>query len=133
MNLKLVFFFKIKSTDGDIDFILAPAVGSLTTASTGTSQGPSTSTIPGTCYLHHGNFVPNPYNLRNILCTTCCDFQFILLVIVQNFLHTNYTICVMLAGTKTATHYAKSIANSVLIKGKASLFIYLIIQIYRKL
>ncbi|XP_021322306.1 E3 ubiquitin-protein ligase UBR5 isoform X24 [Danio rerio] len=33
--------------DGDIDFILAPAVGSLTTASTGTSQGPSTSTIPG--------------------------------------------------------------------------------------
>ncbi|XP_063054965.1 E3 ubiquitin-protein ligase UBR5 isoform X12 [Engraulis encrasicolus] len=32
--------------DGDIDFILAPAVGSLTTASTGTSQGPSTSTIP---------------------------------------------------------------------------------------
>lgn len=34
--------------DGDIDFILAPAVGSLTTASTGTSQGPSTSTIPGT-------------------------------------------------------------------------------------
>lgn len=37
----------ITSTDGDIDFILAPAVGSLTTASTGTSQGPSTSTIPG--------------------------------------------------------------------------------------
>uniref|UniRef100_A0AAX7U251 E3 ubiquitin-protein ligase UBR5 n=1 Tax=Astatotilapia calliptera TaxID=8154 RepID=A0AAX7U251_ASTCA len=33
--------------DGDIDFILAPAVGSLTTASTGSSQGPSTSTIPG--------------------------------------------------------------------------------------
>ncbi|XP_066547011.1 E3 ubiquitin-protein ligase UBR5 isoform X4 [Amia ocellicauda] len=33
--------------DGDIDFILAPAVGSLTTASTGTGQGPSTSTIPG--------------------------------------------------------------------------------------
>ncbi|XP_039593137.1 E3 ubiquitin-protein ligase UBR5 isoform X2 [Polypterus senegalus] len=33
--------------DGDIDFILAPAVGSLTTASTGTNQGPSTSTIPG--------------------------------------------------------------------------------------
>uniref|UniRef100_A0AAY5EXU1 E3 ubiquitin-protein ligase UBR5 n=1 Tax=Electrophorus electricus TaxID=8005 RepID=A0AAY5EXU1_ELEEL len=33
--------------DGDIDFILAPAVGSLTTASTGPSQGPSTSTIPG--------------------------------------------------------------------------------------
>uniref|UniRef100_A0A8D3EFJ5 E3 ubiquitin-protein ligase UBR5 n=1 Tax=Scophthalmus maximus TaxID=52904 RepID=A0A8D3EFJ5_SCOMX len=33
--------------DGDIDFILAPAVGSLTTASTATSQGPSTSTIPG--------------------------------------------------------------------------------------
>lgn len=33
--------------DGDIDFILAPAVGSLTTASTGTTQGPSTSTIPG--------------------------------------------------------------------------------------
>ncbi|XP_051575076.1 E3 ubiquitin-protein ligase UBR5 isoform X6 [Myxocyprinus asiaticus] len=33
--------------DGDIDFILAPGVGSLTTASTGTSQGPSTSTIPG--------------------------------------------------------------------------------------
>ncbi|TRY88597.1 hypothetical protein DNTS_029996 [Danionella cerebrum] len=33
--------------DGDIDFILAPAVGSLTTASTGTSQAPSTSTIPG--------------------------------------------------------------------------------------
>uniref|UniRef100_A0A4W6F972 Ubiquitin protein ligase E3 component n-recognin 5 n=1 Tax=Lates calcarifer TaxID=8187 RepID=A0A4W6F972_LATCA len=33
--------------DGDIDFILAPAVGSLTTASTGNSQGPSTSTIPG--------------------------------------------------------------------------------------
>uniref|UniRef100_A0A7N8XQ82 HECT-type E3 ubiquitin transferase n=1 Tax=Mastacembelus armatus TaxID=205130 RepID=A0A7N8XQ82_9TELE len=33
--------------DGDIDFILAPAVGSLTTASTGASQGPSTSTIPG--------------------------------------------------------------------------------------
>ncbi|KAG7237304.1 hypothetical protein INR49_032487 [Caranx melampygus] len=33
--------------DGDIDFILAPAVGSLTTASTGTSQGPSTSTIAG--------------------------------------------------------------------------------------
>uniref|UniRef100_H3D6Z1 E3 ubiquitin-protein ligase UBR5 n=1 Tax=Tetraodon nigroviridis TaxID=99883 RepID=H3D6Z1_TETNG len=33
-------------SDGDIDFILAPAVGSLTTASTGTSQGPSTSTIP---------------------------------------------------------------------------------------
>uniref|UniRef100_A0A8C2CXR6 Ubiquitin protein ligase E3 component n-recognin 5 n=1 Tax=Cyprinus carpio TaxID=7962 RepID=A0A8C2CXR6_CYPCA len=32
--------------DGDIDFILAPAVGSLTTASTGTNQGPSTSTIP---------------------------------------------------------------------------------------
>lgn len=38
------------STDGDIDFILAPAVGSLTTASTGTSQGPSTSTIPGKRY-----------------------------------------------------------------------------------
>ncbi|KAJ7338019.1 hypothetical protein JRQ81_010545 [Phrynocephalus forsythii] len=33
--------------DGDIDFILAPAVGSLTTATTGTGQGPSTSTIPG--------------------------------------------------------------------------------------
>uniref|UniRef100_A0A8D1XYV3 E3 ubiquitin-protein ligase UBR5 n=1 Tax=Sus scrofa TaxID=9823 RepID=A0A8D1XYV3_PIG len=33
--------------DGDIDFILAPAVGSLTTAATGTGQGPSTSTIPG--------------------------------------------------------------------------------------
>ncbi|KAJ8353856.1 hypothetical protein SKAU_G00214230 [Synaphobranchus kaupii] len=33
--------------DGDIDFILAPAVGSLTTASPGTGQGPSTSTIPG--------------------------------------------------------------------------------------
>uniref|UniRef100_A0A8B9JAN1 E3 ubiquitin-protein ligase UBR5 n=1 Tax=Astyanax mexicanus TaxID=7994 RepID=A0A8B9JAN1_ASTMX len=33
--------------NGDIDFILAPAVGSLTTASTGPSQGPSTSTIPG--------------------------------------------------------------------------------------
>ncbi|MBN3274321.1 UBR5 ligase, partial [Polyodon spathula] len=33
--------------DGDIDFILAPAVGSLTTASAGTGQGPSTSTIPG--------------------------------------------------------------------------------------
>uniref|UniRef100_A0A672MCF9 E3 ubiquitin-protein ligase UBR5-like n=1 Tax=Sinocyclocheilus grahami TaxID=75366 RepID=A0A672MCF9_SINGR len=33
--------------DGDIDFILAPAVGSLTTASTGTNQGPSTSIIPG--------------------------------------------------------------------------------------
>ncbi|KAK7885986.1 hypothetical protein WMY93_025607 [Mugilogobius chulae] len=33
--------------DGDIDFILAPAVGSLTTASSGNSQGPSTSTIPG--------------------------------------------------------------------------------------
>ncbi|KAK1331957.1 hypothetical protein QTO34_007634 [Cnephaeus nilssonii] len=33
--------------DGDIDFILAPAVGSLTTAATGTAQGPSTSTIPG--------------------------------------------------------------------------------------
>ncbi|KAJ8394592.1 hypothetical protein AAFF_G00043950 [Aldrovandia affinis] len=33
--------------DGDIDFILAPAVGSLTTASTGTGQGPSTSTVPG--------------------------------------------------------------------------------------
>lgn len=39
--------------DGDIDFILAPAVGSLTTASTGTSQGPSTSTIPGTREGHH--------------------------------------------------------------------------------
>lgn len=38
--------------DGDIDFILAPAVGSLTTASTGTSQGPSTSTIPGTRESH---------------------------------------------------------------------------------
>uniref|UniRef100_A0A8C0XGE5 E3 ubiquitin-protein ligase UBR5 n=1 Tax=Castor canadensis TaxID=51338 RepID=A0A8C0XGE5_CASCN len=33
--------------DGDIDFILAPAVGSLTTAATGSGQGPSTSTIPG--------------------------------------------------------------------------------------
>ncbi|ELK32857.1 E3 ubiquitin-protein ligase UBR5 [Myotis davidii] len=33
--------------DGDIDFILAPAVGSLTTAASGTAQGPSTSTIPG--------------------------------------------------------------------------------------
>ncbi|XP_063307261.1 E3 ubiquitin-protein ligase UBR5 isoform X6 [Pelobates fuscus] len=33
--------------DGDIDFILAPAVGSLNTASTGTGQGASTSTIPG--------------------------------------------------------------------------------------
>ncbi|XP_041422518.1 E3 ubiquitin-protein ligase UBR5 isoform X11 [Xenopus laevis] len=33
--------------DGDIDFILAPAVGSLTTASTVPGQGPSTSTIPG--------------------------------------------------------------------------------------
>ncbi|XP_058868619.1 E3 ubiquitin-protein ligase UBR5 isoform X2 [Acipenser ruthenus] len=33
--------------DGDIDFILAPAVGSLTTSSAGTGQGPSTSTIPG--------------------------------------------------------------------------------------
>uniref|UniRef100_UPI00398F2B03 E3 ubiquitin-protein ligase UBR5 isoform X3 n=1 Tax=Pristiophorus japonicus TaxID=55135 RepID=UPI00398F2B03 len=33
--------------DGDIDFILAPAVGSLTTAASGTGQGPSTSTIPG--------------------------------------------------------------------------------------
>lgn len=40
-------FFLNKLSDGDIDFILAPAVGSLTTASTGTSQGPSTSTIPG--------------------------------------------------------------------------------------
>eukprot|EP00064_Thunnus_orientalis_P013766 superscaffoldBa00002294_g13806 len=37
--------------DGDIDFILAPAVGSLTTASTGTSQGPSTSTIPAITVL----------------------------------------------------------------------------------
>uniref|UniRef100_H0VF27 HECT-type E3 ubiquitin transferase n=1 Tax=Cavia porcellus TaxID=10141 RepID=H0VF27_CAVPO len=33
--------------DGDIDFILAPAVGSLTTAATGSGQGPSTSTVPG--------------------------------------------------------------------------------------
>ncbi|XP_043921583.1 E3 ubiquitin-protein ligase UBR5 [Protopterus annectens] len=33
--------------DGDIDFILAPAVGSLTTAATGTGQGPVTATIPG--------------------------------------------------------------------------------------
>ncbi|KAL4629964.1 E3 ubiquitin-protein ligase UBR5 isoform X5 [Arapaima gigas] len=33
--------------DGDIDFILAPGVGSLTTAASGTGQGPSTSTIPG--------------------------------------------------------------------------------------
>lgn len=41
-------------TDGDIDFILAPAVGSLTTASTGTSQGPSTSTIPGISHIHDG-------------------------------------------------------------------------------
>lgn len=38
--------------DGDIDFILAPAVGSLTTAATGTGQGPSTSTIPGE-YLYY--------------------------------------------------------------------------------
>lgn len=43
----------ILSTDGDIDFILAPAVGSLTTASTGTSQGPSTSTIPGAYQVHY--------------------------------------------------------------------------------
>ncbi|XP_069477553.1 E3 ubiquitin-protein ligase UBR5 isoform X1 [Ambystoma mexicanum] len=33
--------------DGDIDFILAPAVGSLTTATAPTGQGTSTSTIPG--------------------------------------------------------------------------------------
>lgn len=35
----------------------------------------------------------------------------------------NYTICVMLAVTKTATFSAMSSANSVLIQGKASLFI----------
>ncbi|XP_072562057.1 E3 ubiquitin-protein ligase UBR5 isoform X7 [Paramormyrops kingsleyae] len=33
--------------DGDIDFILAPAVGSITTTASSTGQGPSTSTIPG--------------------------------------------------------------------------------------
>uniref|UniRef100_A0A8C9R671 E3 ubiquitin-protein ligase UBR5 n=1 Tax=Scleropages formosus TaxID=113540 RepID=A0A8C9R671_SCLFO len=37
----------ISHSYGDIDFILAPAVGSLTTAASGTGQGPSTSTIPG--------------------------------------------------------------------------------------
>lgn len=49
--------FLCLSTDGDIDFILAPAVGSLTTASTGASQGPSTSTIAGQIaqYFHFRN------------------------------------------------------------------------------
>ncbi|XP_048448569.1 E3 ubiquitin-protein ligase UBR5-like [Rhincodon typus] len=42
--------------DGDIDFILAPAVGSLTTAASGTGQGPSTSTIPGKISFFYKTF-----------------------------------------------------------------------------
>lgn len=56
--------------DGDIDFILAPAVGSLTTAATGTGQGPSTSTIPGenlSCFILLGFWKIDVYTLHIVL------------------------------------------------------------------
>lgn len=106
----------ILSTDGDIDFILAPAVGSLTTASTGTSQGPSTSTIPGTyCHLScscalYSYYMRSIYSLCNGLPTI------IVQAVDREYKLRHYIllpkICVMLVSNQMATLFCIKIVSS---------------------